>query len=221
LLCNSTRSEDGINDGVAAHFGQVHAAHLRKGTLVLAAAHAAKIERIGRGISYLIQGAIDGHEPQPEAKGPFALLRGHRSANALEEVAQHRRPQLPPAIHQRRGRRQAQTRVRPQPAQPTHQVTQDRCQVEPTKQGERNDVINDQELVEAALARSPRMAPGQQFAHQLRRTQLLEHFKAQGLAKLAVISQLLYAQSHERFLSSLDYTIRLVLVYQKMNSLLI
>jgi hypothetical protein len=116
LLCDSTRSEDGSNDGVGAHFGQVHAAHLRKGTLVLAATHAPKIERIGRGISYLIQGAIDGHEPQPEAKGPFALLGGHRSANALEQVAHDGGPQLPPTIHQRRCGRQTQTRVRPEPA---------------------------------------------------------------------------------------------------------
>src|SRR6202165_2556122 len=61
------------------------------------------------------------------------------------------------------------------------------------------------------------MAPGQQVAHQFTRTHLLEHFKAQGLAKLAVVSQLLYAQGHQRFLSSFDTTIRLVIVYQKMN----
>jgi hypothetical protein len=187
LLCDSTRSEDGINHGVAAHFGQVHAAHLGKGALVLAPAHAAKIERIGRGISYLIQGAIDGHEPQPEAKSPRGLLGGHRSANALEEVAHERAAQLPPTIDQCCRRRQTQTRVRPEPAQPTHQVTQDLCQIEPAKQGERNDVINDQELVEAALALSPGMAPGQQFAHQLRRTQLLKHLKTQRTTKLALI----------------------------------
>ena len=41
--------------------------------------------------------------------------------------------------------------------------------------------------------------------------------KEQGLAKLAVISQLLYPKGHEKFLSPFDYTIRLVKVYQKMN----
>ncbi len=221
MLCDSTRSEDGINDGVGAHFGQVHAAHLRKGTLVLAAAQAAKIERIGRGISYLIQGAIDGHQPQAEAKGPSGLLSCHWVANALEQMAHDGRAQLTAAIDQRGCRRQVHRRMRPQPAHPSHQVTQDRCQIEPTKQGERNDVIDDQELVETALALSPGMAPAQQVAHQLRRTQVLEHLKAQRVAKFAVISQLLYAKSHKRFLSSLDYTIRLVLVYQKKNSLLI
>ncbi len=100
-------------------------------------------------------------------------------------------------------------------------MSQDRRQVEPTKQGERDHVIDDQELVEAALALSPGVAPAQQFAHQLTRTQLLEHLKAQCMGKFAVIIQLLYAKSHERFLSSCDYTIAFVLVYQKMNSLLI
>jgi hypothetical protein len=53
-------------------------------------------------------------------------------------------------------------------------VSQDRRQVEPAKQGERDHVIDDQKLVEAALTLSPGMAPGQQFAHQLTRTQLLQ-----------------------------------------------
>jgi hypothetical protein len=83
-------------------------------------------------------------------------------------------------------------------------VGQDCRQVEPTKQGERNDVIDDQELVEAALALSPGMAPAQQVAHQLTRAQLLKHLKAQGMAQLAVISQGLYPKRHERFLSSFD-----------------
>jgi hypothetical protein len=39
----------------------------------------------------------------------------------------------------------------------------------------------------------------------------------QGLAKLAVISQLLYPKGNEKFRSSFDYTVRLVKVYQKMN----
>ena len=65
------------------------------------------------------------------------------------------------------------------------------------------------------------MTPDQQIAHQLTQTHLLEHLKAQSMAQLVVISQLLYAKSHERFFSSFDYTIGLVLVYQKMNSLLI
>ncbi len=103
----------------------------------------------------------------------------------------------------------------------TNQVSQDRRQIEPTKQGERDHVIDEHELVEAAFALSPGMAPGQQVAHQLTRTEPLKHFKAQGLATFAVVSQLLYAQSHERFLSAFDYTIGLVLVYQKLNSLLI
>ena len=120
MLCHPTGSEHGIDDGMGSYLCQVHAAHLGKGTLVFAAAHAAKILGIGRGIGYLIQCAIDGHQPQAEAKGPFGLLRGHRSANALEEVAHHGRPQLPTAIHQRCCRRPPQTRVRPQPAQPTH-----------------------------------------------------------------------------------------------------
>jgi hypothetical protein len=92
---------------------------------------------------------------------------------------------------------------------------QDRRQIEPTKQAQRDHVIDEHELVEAALALSPGVAPGQQFTHQVSWTQLLEHFKAQGMAKFAVISQLLYAKSHERFLSSFDYTSGLVLVYQK------
>jgi hypothetical protein len=61
------------------------------------------------------------------------------------------------------------------------------------------------------------MASGQQLAHQLRRTHLLKHLKAQGLAKRVVIGQLLYTQTHQRFLSSFDTTIPLVIVYQKMN----
>src|SRR5258708_19651704 len=98
---------------------------------------------------------------------------------------------------------------------------QDRWQVEPTKQRKRNDVIDDQELVETALALSPGMASAQQVAHQLRRTQLLKHFKTQRMTNLAVLSQLLYAQSHKTFLSSCASTIPFVLLYQKMNSLLI
>jgi hypothetical protein len=54
LLGDPTRSEHGIDDGMGAHLCQVQAAHLRKGTLVLAEASATKIERIGRGISDLI-----------------------------------------------------------------------------------------------------------------------------------------------------------------------
>ncbi|HLQ27943.1 MAG TPA: hypothetical protein VK140_01745, partial [Ktedonobacteraceae bacterium] len=121
------------------------------------------------------------------------------------------------AIDQRRRRGPPQRRIRPEPAQPSHQVTQDRRQIEPTKQGARNDVIDEQELVEAAFPLSPGMAPGQQVAHQLTRTPLLEHLKAQSLAQLAVIFQLLYAKDHQRFLSSFDTTIRLVIVYQKRN----
>jgi hypothetical protein len=88
----------------------------------VAAAHATKIEGIGGGISHLIERAIDGHQPQAEAKGPSGLLSGHQLADALKQVAHDRGPQLPPTIHQRRSRRQPQRRVRPQPAQPSHQV---------------------------------------------------------------------------------------------------
>ena len=96
-------------------------------------------------------------------------------------------------------------------------MSQDHRQIEPTKQAQRDHVIDDQKLIEAAFALSPGMAPRQQVAHQLTRTQLLEHLKAQGMAKLAVIFQLLYSKGHQRFLSSFDTTIALVIVYQKMN----
>src|SRR5229473_2587992 len=65
--------------------------------------------------------------------------------------------------------------------------------------------------------RNPRITPAQQVAHQLRRTPLLKHLKAQRVAQFAVIFQLLYAKGHQRFLSSFDYTIRFIIVYQKMN----
>src|SRR5260370_8038722 len=128
-------------------------------------------------------------------------------------MAHDGRAQLTAAIDQRGCRRQVHRRMRPQPAHPSHQVTQDRCQIEPTKQGERNDVIDDQELVETALALSPGMASAQQVAHQLRRTQLLEHLKTQRMTKLAVIIQLLYPQTHTKFLHSFTTTIHLALSY--------
>ena len=87
--------------------------------------------------------AIDGHQPQAEAKGPPGLLSRHWVADPLEQVAQHGRPQLTAAIDQRRRRGPPQRRIRPEPAQPSHQVTQDRRQIEPTKQGARNDVIDE------------------------------------------------------------------------------
>ena len=61
----------------------------------------------GRGSSDLSDRAIDGHEPQAEAKGPFGLLAGHGTADALEQVAHHGCTQLPTSIHQRGSRRVA------------------------------------------------------------------------------------------------------------------
>jgi hypothetical protein len=105
---------------MGAHLCQVQAAHLGKGTLVFATTHAPKIEGIGEGIGHLIERAIDGHQPQAEAKGPLGLLSRHRVANALEQMAHDGRPQLTAAIDQRRCRRQVQRRIRPEPAQSSH-----------------------------------------------------------------------------------------------------
>jgi len=86
---------------MGAHLCQVQAAHLRKGTLVFAAAQPAKIEGIGEGIGHLIERTIDGHQPQAASYGPSGPLRCHWVANALEQMAHDGRPQLTAAIDQR------------------------------------------------------------------------------------------------------------------------
>jgi hypothetical protein len=79
LFGDTAGGEHGIDDGMNAHFSQIHAAYLRKRTLALPARHTPEVEGIGLCIGHLIQRAIDGHEPQAKAKSSPRLLGGHRS----------------------------------------------------------------------------------------------------------------------------------------------
>jgi hypothetical protein len=87
--------------------GRREAAHLRKGTDVLATAQASKVAGIGRRIGYFIQGTIASHQTQAEAEGAFGLGGGHRSADVLEHMAHHGCVQLPAPVDQRSRRWQS------------------------------------------------------------------------------------------------------------------
>jgi hypothetical protein len=163
---------------MGSYFSEVEAAHLRKGTLALATGYAPKVLAVLGGIGDFIKRAIGGHEPQAEAKGAFGLLAGHGTANLFQQVAHDRGADLPTAIDQGRPRRQSQRRVRPEPAQPSHQVGEHLGHIEPAKQGKGDHIIDHDEVVEAAFALFPGVAPGQQLTDLFARTQSFEHFKA-------------------------------------------
>lgn len=163
MLAQPTGGKDRIADGMGAHFGEIKATHLRKRTDVLATGHASKVVGIGRRIGHFIQRAIAGHQAQAETEGAFGLLSRHRTADVLEQVAHHRRVQLPAPGDQGGGRRQSQTGVWPEPAHPSRQLRQHGGQVETTKQGKRDDVIDHDQMVQAAFALFPGMTARQQF----------------------------------------------------------
>lgn len=91
--------------------------------------------------------------------------------------------------HQRGGRRELQL---------WHQVTQDCCQVPSAKQAQCHDGRDTQQLVPAALALAPGMAPGHEVAPHLTWTHQFEHLNTEGMRQRAVICQRLSAHGHER-----------------------
>ncbi len=84
--------------------GRLQAAHLGKGTLALAAGQAAKMQGISWRIGHLIQGTIDGHQPQAEGKGSPGLWASQGTATLPEEVTHHDDPQAKPACREARPR---------------------------------------------------------------------------------------------------------------------
>ena len=90
LFTDATGSQDGIDDGMGPGLGQGEAAHLGKGTGTLAAGQPPEMQPIGRGVSHLIQRALDGHEPESEAESAFGHRASHGPTLVAKEQAQDR-----------------------------------------------------------------------------------------------------------------------------------
>src|SRR5437764_799434 len=165
--------------------GRLEAAHLRKGTAAFALGEATEMRGIGRAVGHLIQRAIQRHQPQPKLKGAGGLRRGQWHTALPKQLAQHRDAQLLAAIDQGGSGRQRLGQLRPEPAQPLHQLLQHRPQVQVPPQRKADDVIDHQQLTEFALALFPALTAREPLDDALARVDLLQYGQVQHVRELA------------------------------------
>ena len=191
------RSQHDLDDGMGSSFQQVQAAQLRIGTLRLAEASASEEGGIGGGIIDIFQGAIDGHQPQPEGEGTGGVFASQQSTGLLEEAAHQVHADLFASIAPGSTRGQRFGFLLGQPAVGIAEFAEDRAQAMTQIQVPADEYVDHQHQAQFAHPRRLFHMGLDQALQAMARRELFQDGPRQAGSLLVITGEVRYSKGHE------------------------